>query len=506
MTSLQEAFDPDQFRQSAHQVVDFLADMLGDSQSGTQEKVLPWADPQSALEEIQRWAAEARPDSSSDLANGLAGDRALQLFQKTFSRSIRLHHPHFMGHQISPTLPVASLAGFVSDYLNNGMGVYEMGIAGTTMERFVVQAAARQFGMGDGADGFLTSGGTLGNLTAMLAARSIKAPGDVWVDGNQQLLAVLVSDQAHYCIDRAARVMGWGKDGVILVPTDAAFKMRTDQLDSCLEQAATNGRKVIAVVGSACSTATGSFDDLVAIGEFCRHNDLWFHVDGAHGAAASFSSKYKRRVAGIELADSVTMDFHKMLLTPALATALVFKEAKHSQCAFTQQADYLWDEESGSRSGNTEYYDLARRTFECTKTMTSLKVFSILAIHGAEIFDANVTRLFDLSQSFASLLETADDFELALQPKANIVCYRYVPEHLKTIDDEQDSAENEVAVDDLNRRLRTKLAADGKFYIVQTKLNGRHWLRSTISNPLTDDEHFLALLQEIRDVANELVN
>ena len=119
--------------------------------------------------------------------------------------------------------------------------------------------------------------------------------------------------------------MGLGKSGVLRVPVDSNFRMQTQLLPELLEQAKNQNMIPFAVVGSACTTSTGSFDNLNSIADFCEANDLWFHVDGAHGASAAFSKKYRVLVDGIERADSVVMDFHKTMMTPALATALVYR-------------------------------------------------------------------------------------------------------------------------------------------------------------------------------------
>lgn len=497
--SLQRAYDPAEFRRSAHQIVDFLADKLEDSLSANQEQVLPWIDPERAFEEVNSWISQSGEGKSRDEG------QLNELLENVYSRCIRLHHPHYLGHQISPPLPVAALAGLMSDLLNNGMGVFEMGIAGTAIERFVIKSVAAQFGMDEQADGVLTSGGTLGNLTALLAARRAKAEDDIWQHGNQQTQAIIVSEQAHYCMDRAVRVMGWGEQGLVRVPTDDQFRMKVDALDECLGEAIQHGRQVIAVVGSACSTATGSFDDLTSIGKFCQQHDLWFHVDGAHGAAAAYSEKYRELVRGIELADSVTLDFHKLLMTPALATAVIYRNGQHGKATFSQRAEYLWSESTSPEADqDDDWHDLARRTFECTKTMTSLKIFSIMASHGSEIFSENVTKLFDLTQNFANRIEKSPDFELAVRPQANIVCYRYVG--TKKDQSNCNEAEREQQLDKLNRSLRQQVVEKGKFYIVQTTLAGKQWLRSTIANPFTTDAQFESLLEHVRSIAQTTDN
>jgi len=149
------------------------------------------------------------------------------------------------------------------------MGVYEMGAAGTVLENVMVQEFCNSFGFDNGS-GFFTSGGTLANLTVMLAARQSTAKADVWKEGQTTQYGLLVSEQAHYCIDRAVRIMGWGSNGIIKVPVDDAFKMRTNLIPEYMQQAAKDGIEVIAIMGSALSASTGVFDNLLEIAQYAK--------------------------------------------------------------------------------------------------------------------------------------------------------------------------------------------------------------------------------------------
>jgi len=282
----------------------------------------------------------------------------------------------------------------------------------------------------------------LANLTALLAARKAKAPSQVWEEGHNEKLAVLVSEEAHYCIDRAARILGMGSQGIIKIPVDKHFKMDINLVQEYYDQAVSNGFYVISIVGSACSTATGSYDNLQFLGDFAQKNKLWFHVDGAHGGAVVFSDKYKHLVDGIANADSVVIDFHKMLMTPSLNTGLIFKNSEESYKTFEQKAQYLWDSQH-----TREWYNSGKRTFECTKSMMAIKVYAIF-----------------------------------------IVNFRYV-----NIQDHD--------INDLNAKVRRKLITSGSFYIVQTRINGALYLRTTIMNPLTKVSDLDALLMGIEEIA-----
>jgi L-2,4-diaminobutyrate decarboxylase len=387
---------------------------------------------------------------------------------------------------------LAALAGLVSDTLNNGMAIYEMGQAASAMERIVIEETAQLLGFDAQAGGFLTSGGTLANLTALLTARSAKVQPDVWTQGDQQQqLALLVSEGAHYCVDRAVRIMGWGDRGIWKVATTPAGQMDIRDLQSKYLQGKAKGVKFIAVIGSACTTALGVFDPLAQIADFAEANELWFHVDGAHGAALALSPSYRQHVTGLERADSVTMDFHKMLLTPALCTGLFFRDHRESYRTFQQQADYLmeWKAED-------QWYNFGRRTFECTKLMLSLKVFIQLSHYGPGIWRDYVTTVCDTGQKLAGLIREEIDFELAVDPACNIVCFRYRPTTEGMSLD---------AINALNLAVREELLREGRHYIVQTTVKGVRWLRCTLTNPLTSESHLRAMLESVRSKAQQLI-
>ncbi|MEE9439744.1 MAG: pyridoxal-dependent decarboxylase, partial [Saprospiraceae bacterium] len=226
-----------------------------------------------------------------------------------------------------------------------------------------------------------------------------------------------------------------------------------------------------------------SYDNFEELSNFATKHNLWFHIDGAHGGGVVFSDKYKYLAKGIHKADSITIDFHKMLMTPAPSTALIFKNEKYSYDNFQQQAHYIWDSQESK-----EWYNSGKRTFECTKLMMSIKVYAILKTYGEKIFEENIDYLFDLTHSFAKLIISRDTFELALAPQSNIINFRYVKA-------------KKAVLDNLNSNIRQILVESGKFYIVQTMIDSKRYLRCTVMNPLTKITDFEALLDEIEIIA-----
>nr|WP_299389144.1 aminotransferase class I/II-fold pyridoxal phosphate-dependent enzyme [Allomuricauda sp.] len=467
------AYDSEEFRKHGHGLIELLAQHLEQTTTGKSPKTINWNLPEN---ELNFW--------KEYLENGTLED----FFPEILKRTTHVHHPRYVGHQVGIPAPLTALTGLIAAMLNNGMAVYEMGMSPTAMERIVCDLLAERIGYSDASRGILTSGGTLANLTALLAARKAKVDHDVWNKGHKQQLGILVSEEAHYCVDRAAKIMGLGETGIIKIPVTSEYCMDMDQLRKRYNEAIADGIQVFAVVGSAPSTATGIYDDLEAVGKFASENGLWFHVDGAHGGAAIFSTKYKSLLKGIELSDSVVIDGHKMLMMPTITTALIFKNGEHSHTTFTQKADYLLID-----SDEEDWFNGGKRTFECTKSMMSLHWYILLKVYGEQMFDQNVTQLYDLAKDFANLLESDPAFELALPPMSNILCFRFVDNNMGL-----------KALNQLNQSIRQQLLEEGEFYLVQTKLKGVHYLRTTLMNPFTTADHLSQLMTKIKRVAESL--
>ncbi len=471
---LNSVYDSESFRNHGHQIVDLLANHLEQAVKAKNQKTINWNIPEN---ELEFWK------------DFLQGGHVEDFFSEVLQRTTHTHNPKYVGHQVAAPAPIGALTGMIGSMLNNGMAVYEMGMSPTAMERIVCDLLGKRIGYDENSRGILTSGGTLANLTALLSARKAMVESNVWKNGHSQPLGIMVSEEAHYCVDRAAKIMGLGEQGIIKVPVTEGYAMDVSKLKRYYKEAAKKGIHVFAIVGSAPSTATGVYDDLEAVAQFAQEHKLWFHVDGAHGGAAIFSEKYKHLLKGIEKSDSVVIDGHKMLMMPTITTALIFKEGNHSHTTFAQKADYLLTD-----TDEEDWYNGGKRTFECTKSMMSLHWYIMLKMYGEEVFDQNVTTLYDLAKDFASLLKVDSRFELAFEPMSNILCFKYI-----------DSALNSDELNTLNQSIRQELLEDGEFYLVQTKLRGTHYLRTTLMNPFTTIGHLTQLLGKIKSVAEKLV-
>ena len=242
---------------------------------------------------------------------GLTGGALRRWVRRYLSHATRLHHPAYMAHQVAVPHPSGALASMIDGFTNNAAAIYEMGPAVATIEAFVVDWLIRKVGWqpapwrpvagahGGGASGVLTDGGSLANLTALIAARTRVAPR-VWDDGSPGDLAVLAPEGSHYSVARAAGILGLGAKAVYRLETDGRGVIRVDRVAAAHDRLKADGRRAIALVANACSTAVGCYDPLRELGELCRERGLWLHVDGAHGASALLSPKHRGRLGVIK--------------------------------------------------------------------------------------------------------------------------------------------------------------------------------------------------------------
>ncbi|MCQ2958337.1 MAG: aminotransferase class I/II-fold pyridoxal phosphate-dependent enzyme [Candidatus Gastranaerophilales bacterium] len=473
---IKSAYEGEFFRENGHEIVNILADYLNETGKDEKEKMFSSKTPDKIRNIYNSDFSKASEKNFTDIIKDI------------FKNITPLHHPNYLGHQVSAPLPMSALSDLTMGLLNNSDCVFEMGKAAAGTEKAVIEWMCRKIGYDEKtSNGILTSGGTLGNLTALLAARQDRAGYDIWTKGvdNQKPLCALLSEQSHYSVSRAISIMGLGEENAIKIPCDENFKVKVDELKRLYEKATSEGKNVFAVVVGACSTATGKFDDLESIGKFCNEHNIWFHVDGAHGAPTLLSDKYKHYMKGIERADSVVWDAHKMMMFPALVTGVLFKNAKVSHSTFSQNASYILD-----RVYDENWFDFGLKTMECTKPFLSLKLYSNLKYFGEKFIGDYIEVMYDLTKEFADVIQKTEDFELATYPESNIICFRYLNDKVEDINEFQN-------------RLRNKLLGEENYYIVKTVLNGKQYLRCTIINPLTEMKHLLNLLDDIRKIAKD---
>lgn len=418
---------------------------------------------------------------------GLMNGRAGEFLDAYLANTQHMHHPHYLGHQVAVPHWSSGIADLIHGLINNPTSIYEMGPAGLTLEAALVNWMLQKTGWFKGAHigdfssipgnggGVLVHGGSLANLTALSIARSVAAP-EAWTEGHPANLVIMAPEVSHYSIARAVSIMGMGKKAIIPIRVNSHEVMQADDLYPAFRRIKENGQKVMALVANACATTTGLYDPIDEIAGFCRENNIWFHVDAAHGGCALLSPTHRRLLRGIEKADSLIWDMHKMMQCSALCAAVLVKDAKHLHQAFRQKGSYLFFEREEAALDTMPY------TIECTKSALGAKLFWVLASRGEAALTTYTDSVFENTRLFYEYIKTLPGFECPYPPQSNILCFRYT----------KISREN-----DWQLRLRNQLVKQGDFYITSAEMNGIRYLRITVMNELTGLTHIRQLTEEI---------
>lgn len=432
-------------RALAHETVDALFDHV---ENIAGRRVVDW----QTADELR---AKIRIDE-----NG--GAEAMPLIRMLMENAIQLHHPAYMGHQVCPPFPSAVIADLVISTLNQSTAVLEMSPIGTVIEQEVVRWLADRVGYPPTSLGTAVSGGSAANLTGLLAARAR------WKSkGRPGAPVVLCSADAHYSMARAAAIMGIE---VVKIPTDDEHRLDLNALEAALRNA-----NVMAIVATSGSTATGAFDDLRAIARIRDTYDTWLHVDAAHGASVVLSERLRPLVGGLDLADSLAWDPHKMLWMSLSLGVILVRDAHWLRRAFEADAPYLFNAE---RAGD----NIGEVTIQCSKRADAIKLWLTLQMSGTRPFVEAMEHVTDMTRYLYETVMASDDFEAMHVPVFNIFCFRHRSD------------------DETNAALREKLIRSGEAWITSTVLKGQRVLRVTMINPRTergDVDRMLASLRRL---------
>jgi len=488
------AYDPNALQEAGTKLIEALAAHLRRVES-RETKVLNWREPRANIREAREFLNESPLPSREEQGEGLPrsttdiATRIADIARTTLDRGQNLHSPHYVGHQVPAPVPLAGLFDLVGTVTNQVMAIYEMGPWATSVERAVVDAMGERIGLARGTfSGLVTSGGTLANLTGLLAARNVTLK-DSWSAGlaaGKVAPAIVVHAESHYSVTRAAGIMGLGTDQIVMAALDDRRRMDPNRLDHTLKYLRSRGVPIVAVSATSCATPIGAFDPLPEIADVCERHGVWLHVDAAHGGAVSFSDRHRHLLAGIERADTVVCDAHKMMFMPALCALLFYKDPTHRRAAFSQEAPYLFD----PLKPEMAEFDSGVANLECTKRAAAFGVWGIWSLFGPQIFADMVDVTIDLAQQFYAMLREAEDFEALHEPQCNIVAFRHLPRELRDAPAEQ--------VDMFQLRLRRAVIESGEFYLVGSRIDGRPVLRTTMMNPLTTVGDLQGLMECLR--------
>lgn len=386
-------------------------------------------------------------------------------------------HPGFMGWVHGGGTAVGMLAEMLAAGLNANLGGRDhMPIE---VERQIVAWMRRLFDFPESASGIFVTGTSMANLMAVLVART-SALGTLarqhGIGNDGALLTAYTSQAAHGCVSRAMDIAGLGTDALRKIDVDADHRIDVAALRAQIAIDREVGFKPFLVVASAGTVDIGAIDDLKAIAALCREEGIWFHVDGAFGALAIFSPELAPMLGGIELADSIALDFHKWGQVPYDAGFLLVRDGEQHRQAFAQPAAYLRREARGLAAGAVWPCDLGpdlSRGFRALKTWFTLKTF------GTDRLGAVIARSCALAKYLETRVLAEPRLELLAPVNLNIVCFRYR------------------ADDAVNREIVADVQESGVAAPSSTTLDGRFAIRAAIVNHRTDETDIDALVAAV---------
>ena len=408
--------------------------------------------------------------------------------------AVWFHDPRYAAHLNCPVVVPALLAEVFVSAVNSSLDTWDQSAGGTLIERKLIDWTARRIGFGAEADGIFTSGGTQSNLQALLLARgqACLAESDPTAPLAATLarLRIFATAESHFSVQKAASVMGLGAEAVVLVPTDHLHRMDPFALADSLASAAAHDLLPMAVVATAGTTDLGAIDPIDRIADVCRAHHAWLHVDAAYGGGLLASTRRRHLLAGIERADSVTIDFHKTWFQPVSSSAVVVRDAETMRHV-TWHADYL-------NPKAAQLPNQVDKSMQTTRRFDALKLWTTLRMTGADAIGDMFDTTIDLARELFWVLtddEWAADFEVAMQPTLSTVVFRFRP---VAVDPTDASA--------LNTRIRRELFAGGEGVVASTTFHGETWLKLTLLNPTATVGGLCDLLDLVRTTGHRLLD
>ena len=403
-----------------------------------------------------------------------------ELGRVLWAHGVQPSHVACVAHLHPPSVVPAVVTELAISATNQSMDSWDQAPAATELELHLMEFLAQRLGLGGAASGVMTSGGTASNVLGLTLARSwaeSKVGVDVLKTGLPPEAArwrLVASDQAHFSVQRAAAQLGLGRDAVVQVASDGGGAMDLEALDATLDRLAREGLVPIAISATAGTTDLGAIDPLEAIADRAASAGAWFHVDAAVAGAFVMSPRLAPRLAGIERADSVTIDFHKLWWQPFNASALVVADVERFNL-LRVRSDYLdrGDELEGM-------VNLVGRSLDTSRRFDAAKVVAALRSIGRSSFAAMIEHLVDLAAYAASRVEASEVFALVAPASAVTVVFD-APGH---------------DGDEL-RRVQQDLLASGEMVLGRTLIKGRPALKFTFMNPLATRGDVDGLLADV---------
>jgi aromatic-L-amino-acid decarboxylase len=447
-------------------VVDHIAALPGAPRSGLE-----------GSEELVRTLREAPPETGTDFGTLLDF-----LMNKVIPASINSAHPTYIAYIPGGGLYPAAVADFLGAATNRFTGAWFAAPAAVRLETNVLEWFARWMGYPETARGILTSGGSLANFSAVVAARKHLLGDDL----NRGV--IYASNQTHHCVMKVASLAGIPERNMRLLDVDENYRARPEIFDQAIRADLRSGLRPFLLVGNAGTTNTGAVDPLIELADVAKRYGLWYHIDAAYGGFFRLCEEGLRRLAGIELSDSVVLDPHKGLFIPYGSGSLLVKDGELLRRAHMMSAEYLQDVETPEGEVNPADYSP-----ELSRAYRGLRVWLPLKLYGVRAFRKNIEEKLRLAQWLYEKFQEEPGFECVAAPDLSVVAYRYLPK----VGD----------ADDFNRRLLQSINRSRKLFISSTTLGGRFVLRACVLSFRTHqaevEEAFATIASEARRLSRD---
>ncbi|MEV0231009.1 aminotransferase class V-fold PLP-dependent enzyme [Nonomuraea sp. NPDC050786] len=455
--------DPSAIARLGRHAVDFLADWVRELDSA----------PASDYEQAERLTtALRRPpgDGPGDFG------ALLELFREAAAQGVDTAGPGYLAYFPAGGLVTAALAELLAQTVNRFTGVAQVAPALVAMEHGVLTWFCDRFGLPPGAGGLVTTGGSVGTLSALLAAR--QALGDATLGGG----TIYVTEHTHYCVAKAARIAGLPAERIRTVPATADLRMDVPSAAAMIAADRAAGLRPFLLVGTAGTTSSGTVDPLPELGELARREGLWFHVDAAYGGGFQLTERGRARLAGIEMADSIVLDPHKSLFLPYGTGLLLVRDPHVLHAAHAADGRYLQD-----LSPMGDLPDFGHLGVELTREFRGLRLWLPLHLHGVRAFERELDEKLDLTADLHRRLAQDPRFELPWQPDLTVVLFRLR------------------GTDERNRRFLAEINATRRVYLSSTTIDGRFYLRLCVLSFRTHADRVEEALGIIRTAASREV-
>lgn len=407
-------------------------------------------------------------------------------------------HPRFWGWAMGTGNITGAFAEMLAASMNTNAGGGENFDSAFHVEVQVIDWIKQMLGFPSSASGLLTTGGSSSNLIGLTVARNTKAGYDLRKKGLQntsQKMTLYASQEAHSSIRKDVELLGLGSDALRQVPVNDDFQIDIQELENTIKKDRQNGYTPFCVVGGAGTINTGAVDDLKALADICQRQNLWLHVDGAFGAWAALAPKTKTKVTGMERADSLALDLHKLMYMPFEIGCILIRNEEYHRKTFSLTPEYLarGHGNRGIAAGDSPWR--SDYGFQLTRNFKALKAWMSIKEHGSRKYARLIQQSMDQAQYLAHLIESQQELQLSAPVTLNVVCFRYIVPHV-----------NDAALDELNKQMVIELQEQGNFVLSGTTIKSKYVMRAGIMNHRSRRKDFDALIREVISVGKKLAS